>query len=39
MVSETKIDESEILIKGFSTPHRLGQTTKGGEILLYIRHA
>ena len=41
MISETKIDESfpkgNVLIKGFSTPHRLGRNSKWGEIMLYVR--
>ena len=41
MVSETKIDdtfpESQFLMEGFSTPHRLDQSGKGWGILLYIR--
>ena len=41
MVSETKIDdtftEPQFLMEGFSTPYRLDQTAKGGEILFYIR--
>ena len=37
MISETKIVESQFLIKGFSDPFRIGRNVHGGGILLYVR--
>ena len=41
MVSETKLHDtfptSQFLMKGYSTPFRKDRTSKGGEILLYVR--
>ena len=41
MLSEANLDSTfpstQILINGFSTPHRLDRNSKGGGILLYFR--
>ena len=41
MITETKLDssfpDSQILIKGYSTPYRLDRNCNGGGILIYIR--
>ena len=41
LVSETKIDDTfplaQFCVEGYSTPHRLDPTCKGGGLLLYVR--
>ena len=41
LVSKTEIDDTfplaQFCVEGYSTPHRLDRTRKGGGLLLYVR--